>query len=64
MVMGSKFKKEAIFAIFMLQVLRISETVADRVKRTKIWDYKGYKSQITNIFENSNFFKKKSKCQT
>ena len=30
-----------------------------RVKRTKIWDHKGYNSQITNIFKNSKFYKKK-----
>ena len=39
----------------------ISLTVRDRAKRTKIWDNKGYKSLITNIFKNSNIFKKKSK---
>ena len=33
-------------------------TVRDRAKRTKIWDHKGYKSQITNIFKNFNFIKK------
>ena len=33
----------------------------DRAKRTKIWDHKGYKSQITNIFKNSKFSKKNSK---
>ena len=36
-------------------------TLRDRAKRTKIWDHKGYKCQITNIFKNSNFYKKKSK---
>ena len=35
----------------------ISVTVRDRVKRTKIGDHKGYKSQITNIFKNSKFYK-------
>ena len=39
-------------------------TGRDRAKRTKIWDHKGYKSQITNIFENSKFYKKKSKWPT
>ena len=34
----------------------ISVTVRDRVKRTKILDPKGYKSQITNIFKNSKFY--------
>ena len=34
----------------------ISVTVRDRAKRTKIWDHKGYKSQITNIFK--KFIKK------
>ena len=33
--------------------------VRDTAKRTKIWDHKGYKSQITNIFKNSKFYKKK-----
>ena len=33
--------------------------VRDRAKRTKIWDHKGYRSQITNIFKNSKFYKKK-----
>ena len=28
----------------------ISETVRDRAKRTKIWDHKGYKSQLRQIF--------------
>ena len=32
--------------------------VRDRAKRTKIWDHKGCKSQIRNIFKNSNFYKK------
>ena len=36
----------------------ISVTVRDRVKRTKIWDHKGYRSRITNIFKNSKFYKK------
>ena len=40
----------------------ISVTARDRVKRTKIWDHKGHKSLITNIFKNSKFYKKKSKC--
>ena len=39
----------------------ISVTVRDRAKWTKIWDHKGYKSQITNILKNSKFYKKKSK---
>ena len=39
----------------------ISVTVRDRVKWTKIWDHKGYISQIKNIFKNSKFNKKKSK---
>ena len=39
----------------------ISVTVRDRAKRAKIWDHKGYKSQITNIFKNSKFYKKNSK---
>ena len=34
-------------------------TIRDRAKPTKIWDNKGYKSQITNIFKNSKFYKKK-----
>ena len=29
----------------------ISVTVRGRAKRTRIWDHKGYKSQITNIFK-------------
>ena len=33
----------------------ISVTVRDRANRTKIWDHKGCKSQITNIFKNSYF---------
>ena len=36
----------------------ISVTVRDRANRTKIWDHKGYKSPITNIFKNSKFVKK------
>ena len=36
----------------------IAVTVKDRAKRTKIWDHKGYKSHITNIFQNSKFYKK------
>ena len=36
----------------------ISLTERDRAKRTKIWDIKGYNSQITNIFNNSKFKKK------
>ena len=36
----------------------ISVTVRDRAKRTKIWDHKGYRRQITNIFKNSKFYKK------
>ena len=39
----------------------ISVTVKDGAKRFKIWDLKGYKSQITNIFKNSKFYKKNSK---
>ena len=39
----------------------ISVTVRDRAKRIKIWDLKGYKSQITNIVKNSKFYKKKLK---
>ena len=39
----------------------ISVTVRDRAKWTKIWDHKAYKSQITNIFKNLKFYKKKSK---
>ena len=39
----------------------ISVTVRDRAKRTKISDLKAYKSQITNIFKNSKFYKKYSK---
>ena len=39
----------------------ISVSVRDRAKRTKIWDRKFYKSQITNIFKNSKFYKKNSK---
>ena len=27
-----------------------SVTLRDRAKRTKIWDHKGYNSQIINIF--------------
>ena len=39
----------------------ISVTVIDRAKQTKIWDHKGNKTQLTNIFKNSKFYKKKSK---
>ena len=28
-------------------------SVTDRAKRTKIWDHKGYRSPISNIFKNS-----------
>ena len=37
----------------------ISVTVRDWAKRTKIWDHKGYKSSITNIFQNSKLKKNK-----
>ena len=36
-----------------------SVTVRD-IATDKIWDHKGYKSQITNIFINSKFYKKNS----
>ena len=36
-------------------------TVRDRLKRTKILDHKVYKSQITNVFKNSKFYKQNSK---
>ena len=36
----------------------ISLTLRERAKRTKIWDHKGYKIQITNILKNSKFYKK------
>ena len=36
----------------------ISETVRDRVKRTKIWDHKGLKSQMTKSFQNFKFYEK------
>ena len=39
----------------------ISITLRERAKWTKMWDYKPYKSQITNIFKNSEFYQKKSK---
>ena len=39
----------------------ISVMVKDRLKRTKIWDHKDYKSQIRNIFKNSKFYKQNSK---
>ena len=39
----------------------ISVAVRDRAQLTKIWDHKGYKTLITNIFKNSKFYKKKSK---
>ena len=39
----------------------ISVTVRDRAKLTKIWDHKGYRSQISNIFKNSKILKKNSK---
>ena len=39
----------------------ISVTVRDRAKRTKIWDHKGCKTQITNIFKNLIFYNKNSK---
>ena len=39
----------------------ITVTVRDRAKRTKIWNHKDYKSQITNIFKNSKFYKQNSK---
>ena len=35
----------------------ISITGRDKVKRMKIWDRKGYKSQATNILKNSKFYK-------
>ena len=35
----------------------ISVTGSDRAKRTKIWDHKGYKSQIRSIFKIPNFIK-------
>ena len=33
----------------------ISVTVREREKRTKIWNHKGNKNQITNIFKNSKW---------
>ena len=39
-------------------------TVRDRAKLTKICYRRGYKSQITNIFKNSKFKKKKLKWTT
>ena len=39
----------------------ISVTGRDRAKWTKIWDHRGYKSQIQIIFKNSKFYKKNSK---
>ena len=39
----------------------ISVTGRDRAKWTKIWDHKGNKKHITNIFKNSKFYKKNSK---
>ena len=36
----------------------ISVTGRDKAKPTKIWDHKGYKGQIRNIFENSKLYKK------
>ena len=33
----------------------ISVPVRDRANRTKIWDHKGNKSLITNIFKNSKW---------
>ena len=41
----------------------ISVTVRDRAKQAKIWDHKRYMRQITNIFKNSKFYRKKSKWQ-
>ena len=43
----------------------ISVTVRDRAKRTKIWDHKGYKSLLRQIFfKNSEFYngRLKQKC--
>ena len=37
----------------------ISVTGRDRAKGTKIWDHKGNKSPITNIFKNSKLKKTK-----
>ena len=39
----------------------ISVMVRVTAKRTKIWDHKGYKSQITNIFKIQNLIIKNSK---
>ena len=39
----------------------ISVTVRDRAKQSEIWDHKGFKSEITDIFENSKYYKKKFK---
>ena len=36
----------------------ISVTMRDRAKQTTIWDHKGYKCVITNIFKTSKFYKK------
>ena len=36
----------------------ISVTGSDKAKRTKIWDHKGYRSQIRSIFKIPNFIKK------
>ena len=38
----------------------ISETVRGRAKRPKIWDHKGYKSQMQNIFKDLKFYFKKN----
>ena len=53
----SKLTKWKAFKKNLIKILN-SETVRDRAKQTEIWDHKGYKSQIRNIFKNSKFYKK------
>ena len=44
-----------------LTINAISVMGRDRAKQPKIWDHKGYKSKVRNIFKNSKFYKKNSK---
>ena len=41
----------------LLTKTAIQLTVRHSAKQTKIWDHKGYKSEIRNIFKNSKFIK-------
>ena len=47
-----------IFKMTDLTKHAISETVSNRANQIKVWDHRDKKSQITDIFQNSKFYKK------